>query len=675
MIKQMVNHFLKNFIPSLIILKKSKGIALIFSYRSQLKKLNPLWNRIEKIPTKWILTAVATALVCLLTTSDIFYFLNATKVKGHLQKQISSFTQQNFTIDGPVQWHFNRYPYLEASNLTLNSPTPFSQNLMLVKKARLFPHFWPLFIGKIVFDVELSDVSINLEQMASGYSNWQSLSEQLASLPSSAYAPLGNFIFSKLTIHTGKITLLDEGSHRQYAFHTLNLSAAPLKRALKGQLTPIALQFNVEDSNLGLLGNCSIQTSYRFAKGLDKIEVQNFVLKTQFPNNIETKLAGNFEIHHLKTSPEIQGSIELKNFDLATWLDKFEINHPLTLPNTAELIAKFNYKDSWLDIPNFTLSLRNQGILEGSFKLMPSFNLRMIDGEGTILSKTLTLNNMEMKQLKASVLMKDGVMDITPFEFQLAKGRHHGSIHVEYNSLITKLNLNYSGENFELDTLLKSMGNTKMLEGKTWLKAALSSRGTTIEQLRKNLAGQTELEINNGHVYGVDLLYLLKHAQSSVKSLIYTAHNKQPSRVNHILSAELKEWQDQARSAHPFFTPFDSIKASALITKGVLNNPDLIVQHPQYTIEGKGTLNLNQDSLQYRLFAHYKEPALDTSTEIVNFLKSMPLGIHITGVLGNPAVNPDLNAYTQNGLKFSQKHLSEKFSEKTLDKYIDDVSS
>jgi hypothetical protein len=173
----------------------------------------------------------------------------------------------------------------------------------------------------------------------------------------------------------------------------------------------------------------------------------------------------------------------------------------------------------------------------------------------------------------------------------------------------------------------------------------------------------------------VDLLYLLKHAQSSVKSLIYTAHSRQPSRANHILAAELKEWQNQAHSTHSFFTPFDSIKASALITNGVLNNPDLIVQHPQYIIEGKGILNLNQDSLRYRLFAHYKEPLLDTSTEIVNFLKSTPLGIHITGILGNPAVNPDLNAYTQNALKFSQKHMSEKFSEKTLDKYIDDVSS
>jgi hypothetical protein len=165
---------------------------------------------------------------------------------------------------------------------------------------------------------------------------------------------------------------------------------------------------------------------------------------------------------------------------LAAWLNKFEINHPLTLPSTTELNAKFNYKNSWLDIPNFTLSLRNQGILEGSFKLIPSFNLRTIDGEGTILSKTLALNNIEMKQLKASVLMKEGVMDIAPIEFQLAKGKHHGSIHFEYNSFITKLNLNYLGENFELDTLLKGIGNTKMLEGKAWLKATLSSRGTNI---------------------------------------------------------------------------------------------------------------------------------------------------------------------------------------------------
>jgi hypothetical protein len=669
MIKQHFKGFITAFNLHLKTIKNSEKLVLLFRHLLKWKA----WNGLRKIRLKWVSAAAICTLACLLT-SDIVYFLNTTNVKDTLQKRISNVTQQNVTIDGPVQWYLGRHVYLEASNLTLNSPAPFSQDLAVIKKIRFTPHFWSLFTGKMTFDIEVSDLTLNLERMASGYSNWQHLTDQWVSPSFSSYTPLGHFIFSEFKINSAEINFQDEQFNHQYIFHAFNLSADPINRALQGQLTPISLQFNLEDPTVGLLGSYSLQASYLFTKNFDKIEVQNFLLKTQLPNLPETKLSGAFDILNLKKSPEAIGNLNLKNLDMASWLNTFGIKEVPSLPKTEELAAKFNYKDSWLEVPNFTLFLQNQGMLEGSFKVSPSLNMRMIDGQGVILGKALTLNNVEMKQLKASVLMKEGVMDITPIEFQLAKGRHHGSIHIEYDSLITKFNLMYTGENFEMDALLKSFGNPKAIEGKARLKTTLSSRGTTLEQLRKNLAGQAELEINNGHLYGVDLLYLLKHAQSSVKSLIYTSHYKQPTRINPLLSAELKEWQEQAGSTHPFFTPFDTIKASALITNGVLNNPDLIVQHPQFTLEGKGTLNLNQEALHYRLFAHYNEPA-ETSMEITNFLKTTPLGIQVTGFLGNPAVNPELDAYTQNALKFSQKNMLEKFPDKTLDKYINDVSS
>jgi len=618
-------------------------------------------------------------LVYLLINSNVVYFMNTAQIKSDLEKQIHQLTQHSCIIKGPIQWRLTRFLCLEAQALILSSSSPFSEDLAVIKKLRFFPHWGSWFLGKRRWDVEISGLTLNLERMPSGYSNWENVVQQFTTWNSSMPLNAHPAVFSGLKIQDGVVNFQDERYKHHYVVQNLNVSLAPMRHALNGHWAPVTLKFNLEGAKGGVLGACSLQASYRFNTSLKQVEVRDLLLRTQLPNHSEAAtLMGTVNVRSFLENPYMEGNLELKQFDLVNWLNKFQIKHALRFPKISELMGKFKYQDAELDVSGMTVLLPEHGVLEANFKFSPSLNIRMIEGQGTVVAKTLNVSPIELKQFKTSVMLKAGILDIAPIEFQLAKGKHQASMRIDYNSLIPKFNLTYLGEQFEIDTVLNHFGRANAIEGRTRLKTTLSSRGSTVEQLRKNLTGQAEVEIANGNVYGIDLLHLLKHAQSTIKSVMYTSLTRQTPRLNALLNAEMREWQEQARSVHPFSTPFESIRASALISNGTVNNPDLTVQHAQYTLEGKGIFNLNQDALHYRLFAHYTEPTLEASQEVGSFLKTTPLGIQVSGQFKNPVVHPDLEGYTHHALKFSEKGVFEKTSDKApeskaFDHFVDEA--
>ena len=119
------------------------------------------------------------------------------------------------------------------------------------------------------------------------------------------------------------------------------------------------------------------------------------------------------------------------------------------------------------------------------------------------------------------------------------------------------------------------------------------------------------------------------------------------------------------------YTSFYRLKASLNIENGLANNPDFSITHTEYNVSGKGTINLNNEAIQYHVSILPKNNPYPATDEIAQYLYSTPLPAVITGTLSNPIIRPDLDNYTNQALAYGQKHFVEKLINKTINKALD----
>ncbi len=176
----------------------------------------------------------------------------------------------------------------------------------------------------------------------------------------------------------------------------------------------------------------------------------------------------------------------------------------------------------------------------------------------------------------------------------------------------------------------------------------------------------TQIEMNNGKLQGIDLVSLLKNAQSSIHGLIDALTHKLSIDSLSVVKSELAKWKTDPQSSA--FTPFNSLKTNATLTNGIINNPNLVIDHTDYVINGSGMINVSANKIQYQTTLQLKNNPYPASDKAGNFLFQTPLHIQIQGALDDLKIQPDLSTYMNSALQFTQKELMKKAVQKTIEK-------
>ncbi len=128
------------------------------------------------------------------------------------------------------------------------------------------------------------------------------------------------------------------------------------------------------------------------------------------------------------------------------------------------------------------------------------------------------------------------------------------------------------------------------------------------------LNGTLKLQIANGVIEGVDVKYYLSLAQALLKKI------------------ETKE-TDSKR------TSFGTLVATLLFNNNVMDNNDLAITSADFTAKGEGSINLNSQTIAYKI------QALKAYQDNKEHTKAYPLAIRIKGPLSHPKVEPDYDVY------------------------------
>lgn len=280
----------------------------------------------------------------------------------------------------------------------------------------------------------------------------------------------------------------------------------------------------------------------------------------------------------------------------------------------------------------------------------------------------LQFGNIKIDKITTIVAAQEGIINFAPIDIQIAKSQQNATLKLDIRGNTPKIYFTQKASDFEINDLLTRFGKKDKLSGQTHLSMNLSAIGSNLQELQNSLSGKADIEINNGKLHGIDLLHLLKNIQSNLQALSDAMSQNLKSNWMSGVNDELTKWKTDPNSNAS--TPFNSVKTTAIINNGIINNPDLAINHTEYAITGSGTINPSANTIQYQAHLQLKNNPYPPTNKVGTFLYQTPLLIQIEGRLDDPKIRPDLANYMQQFMRFQSKEAIEKAVNKTVEKAL-----
>ncbi len=292
--------------------------------------------------------------------------------------------------------------------------------------------------------------------------------------------------------------------------------------------------------------------------------------------------------------------------------------------------------------------------------LFPVEPLRQLDIDGSFNVGGLTVNKLKLNNAQITVKAKDGDIRIEQKVGKFYQGSLGGNLGLNVKGKTPRLKVVQRAKNIQAELLAKDLAGEDRLAGTGNFNLDVSGAGQTVKSIKRSLNGKLNFAFTNGTVKGFNLGRMLRETAAKLKG------------------------QSLPPDSEPNETDFSELKGSGVISKGVLHNDDLFAKSPLFRVTGKGSINIGEDTLDYKI-----KPVLVSSLKgqggaELDKLKGVPIPVHLTGPLAKPNWSIDLaEALTETQKAKVQEKIKEKINEELsddikkkipgLDKHLDGV--
>ena len=213
-------------------------------------------------------------------------------------------------------------------------------------------------------------------------------------------------------------------------------------------------------------------------------------------------------------------------------------------------------------------------------------------------------------------------------KLQLANMDIKGGLQITQLSAIPVWSTTLAANQVALGPLLQAIQGKSFIQGNLSFQTSLTTEGNNAHTLLQNLNGKGDLNISNGTFLGLNIVRFLEQAEAIIKQKPLTNLSGQ--------------------------TSFSSITGTYTIHHGVLTNNDLKLNGVPIAATGSGTVNLNDDMINYMLTTQYLGNAGGQA--------KFELPIIITGNLAHPNVKPNYNSLVKQTFEEEVKNKLEQYS-------------
>jgi len=344
---------------------------------------------------------------------------------------------------------------------------------------------------------------------------------------------------------------------------------------------------------------------------------------------------------------------------LTIQLDESTLSGELSLPDLASQALRFDLSVDAIDADRYMPPQKDKdggsggssatvattpGSAAGGASKPPNEALRKLDVIGRMRIGKLKAAKLNMTGVDVSLKAKDGVIRLDPIGASLYEGTYRGNIVVDARGDVPRTEVDENLIDVLVGPLLADLQGKDHITGRANINLAMRATGASADMAKKTLNGSANFAFTDGAIKGVNVARMIREGYARIKG------RKLPP--------------DEAVQQ----TDFSEMRGTMRIENGVASNDDFVVMTPLLRINGKGTVNLPEETVDYRVKATVVQSLEGQGGESIDELVGVPVPIRVTGRFAEPRYALDVQALAE---ELAKDQVKEKLTE-TIDKKIGD---
>jgi AsmA protein len=287
----------------------------------------------------------------------------------------------------------------------------------------------------------------------------------------------------------------------------------------------------------------------------------------------------------------------------------------------------------------------------GDETLLPVETLRGFNLIGNLKIGKLKASGLHSENIEVGLQAKKGDIRVHPAKASLYQGSYNGDIRLDVRGKTPTLSMNERLTGVQAEPLFKDVANWDFIMGRADATAKLTSKGNSMNALKKGLNGDVQFSFKDGTIKGYNVGYMIQ-------------------KTNAVLSGQPAPKQEVQK------TDFSEFRGSATVRNGVVHNNDLLVTSPLLKITGSGKADLVKEVLDYRVKTEIVASIQLAGGDPLEKLKGVQIPLRISGSFYDPKYNLELGkvleekakAKVKEKVKEKEQELKQKLQDKLKDR-------
>jgi AsmA protein len=308
--------------------------------------------------------------------------------------------------------------------------------------------------------------------------------------------------------------------------------------------------------------------------------------------------------------------------DLTLVLDDTTFTGKLSVPRDAKGFYELDLAGDSIDIARYMAPPSESAASEAAGTEtveIPVELIRPLNARGKLAIAQASLGDILFENVTVGVNSADGVLRIHPIAADFFDGGYRGDIRINAAGDVPSISVNESINDVNLAAMARAVFKVENISGMVNGTFSLGGRGTDMNAIRRDLDGNMSIELLDGAFEGVDVWYEMRKARAYIKG--------------------------EAGPEAPLTprTQFSSMKATGVVTNGVMQNDDFFAELPFMQVNGRGAVNFVEASVDYSVTGRVLEKPefmTDISQEELDDFTSAVIPFKISGPLADPRPIP-----------------------------------
>ena len=539
--------------------------------------------------TKYIVVAVL-ALVLMLgaVAAVLVATFDPNDYKDRIATAVKDQTGRDLTLSGEIG--LSLFPWLgvRVADAALgNAPGFGDEPFARIGFAELHVTLMPLLRKELRVDrLTLRGLELNLMRAADGTGNWEDLTAPKDGAPKPTREPVKTggvsvFDVAGIEIAAARLTWHDASTGESVVIAPVDAS---LGRLQPGAEVPVRIAARIVRERPAMAADVVLAANMKFDPSAQRLGLRGLTFDLDLVGEaipgkgLQAKASADADIDLSRPAVRVERLI-------------------LTLPGTR-LAGSFDYAGD--DKPAIRFTLEGDAIdldrylppeaAQASGKPgvpsagtsadtpidLPVEALRALDLAGDLKFGRLTVKGVQLTDIRLTLGAQNGLVSLKPFSAGLYEGRLDTAATLDVRGREPRFTAEPRLEGVQIGEVMSELAGDRYLTGITRLEGRLETQGGSMLALRKGLNGRLAFETRDGTIKGMELARNINMAMGQINP-----------------GLALRDSGDE--------TAFSTIRATATVTNGVVDNRDLHMLAPLFQALGKGTADLGAERVKYEL--------------------------------------------------------------------------